>query len=353
MNDPGRRSTKQVTIGNIKVGGLAPVSVQSMTTTRTDDIPSTVSEIRRLIDAGCDIVRLGIPDGKSAESIKEIKHHLDIPLVADIHFDYRLALISVASGADALRINPGNLRNLDEVKEVARACMEKNIPIRVGVNGGSIDRKKYSHPTAEALIDSAMGHISLLEKTGFKDIKVSLKSSDVKIMADAYRIFADRKDYPLHLGVTEAGGYEQALIKSSAGIGALLLDGIGDTIRFSITGDPVKEVEAARTLLRVLGLRKEGIEIISCPTCARHEFDVEAVVDKLSEKTKHYKKYMKVAVMGCVVNGPGEAIEADLGIAVGAKGAVLFKKGVISGRIQTESILAALLKEIEFFQKDN
>ncbi len=334
------------------MGGLSPISVQSMTTARTDDVRSTVREIKRLIRAGCDIVRLGIPDSKSAESIKEIKKFVDIPLVADIHFDYRLALNSIESGADALRINPGNLRNSDEVKEVVRACMNKNIPIRIGVNGGSIDRKKYQHPTAEALVDSAMGHIGLLEETGFKDIKVSLKSSNVRVMVEAYRIFSDRKDYPLHLGVTEAGGYEQALIKSSAGIGALLLDGIGDTIRISITGDPVKEVEVAKTLLRVLGLRSEGIEIISCPVCARHEFDVEEVVNDLAKKTKGLKKYMKVAVMGCTVNGPGEAAEADIGIAVGTKGAVLFKKGTLVRKISKAGILAALLEEIDLFQQE-
>lgn len=230
--------------------------------------------------------------------------------------------------------------------------MNKNIPIRIGVNGGSIDRKKYQHPTAEALVDSAMGHIGLLEETGFKDIKVSLKSSNVRVMVEAYRIFSDRKDYPLHLGVTEAGGYEQALIKSSAGIGALLLDGIGDTIRISITGDPVKEVEVAKTLLRVLGLRSEGIEIISCPVCARHEFDVEEVVNDLAKKTKGLKKYMKVAVMGCTVNGPGEAAEADIGIAVGTKGAVLFKKGTLVRKISKAGILAALLEEIDLFQQE-
>jgi len=339
-------------IGKVKVGGFSPISVQSMTTTRTDDVKATVEEIKKLISAGCDIVRLGIPDTLSAEAIKEIKKYVDIPLVADIHFDYRLALKAVDSGIDALRINPGNLRNVREVREVARACRGKNIPIRIGVNGGSLDKRKYPHPTAEALCDSAMGHINLLENEGFRDIKVSLKSSDVKVMVEANRIFSERNDYPLHLGVTEAGGYEQALIKGSAGIGSLLLDGIGDTIRFSITSDPVKEVVAARTLLRVLGLRREGIEIISCPICARHEFNVEKVVDELTRKTKRFKKYMKVAVMGCVVNGPGEAMESDIGIAVGARGAVLFKKGSLIRKVSKENILKVLLREIELFQNE-
>jgi (E)-4-hydroxy-3-methylbut-2-enyl-diphosphate synthase len=236
---------------------------------------------------------------------------------------------------------------------VARACLEKNIPIRIGVNGGSIDKSKFGSPGAQALVDSAIGHIRLLEKEGFNDIKVSLKSSDVKVMVEAYRIFSEIKDYPLHLGVTEAGAYDQALIKSSAGIGTLLLEGIGDTIRISITGDPVKEVEAANTLLRVLGLRNEGIEIISCPMCARHEFDVERVVNSISKRTKQYKKYMKVAVMGCVVNGPGEAAGADIGIAVGAGGAVLFRKGVLYKKINKGGILKALLNEIELFQKES
>ncbi|MGA2141627.1 MAG: flavodoxin-dependent (E)-4-hydroxy-3-methylbut-2-enyl-diphosphate synthase [Brevinematales bacterium] len=353
MSNTGRKNTRQVTIGKVKIGGLAPVSVQSMTTVGTDDINAVARQIKRLKSAGCDIVRLGIPDLQSALAVREIKKKTDMPLVADIHFDYRLALQCVECGIDALRINPGNLRGPDEVKEVARACLEKNIPIRIGVNGGSIDKSKFGSPGAQALVDSAIGHIRLLEKEGFNDIKVSLKSSDVKVMVEAYRIFSEIKDYPLHLGVTEAGAYDQALIKSSAGIGTLLLEGIGDTIRISITGDPVKEVEAANTLLRVLGLRNEGIEIISCPMCARHEFDVERVVNSISKRTKQYKKYMKVAVMGCVVNGPGEAAGADIGIAVGAGGAVLFRKGVLYKKINKGGILKALLNEIELFQKES
>ncbi len=346
-----RKITRSVEIGNIKVGGGAPVSVQSMTATKTDDIDVTVKEIKRLEEAGCDIVRLGIPDESSARAIGDIKKEVKAPLVADIHFDYRLALISAGAGADALRINPGNLRNSDEVKAVARACLDKNIPIRIGVNSGSIDRKKYEHPTAEALVDSAMTHINLLKEVHFENIKVSLKSSDVPVTFEAYRIFSERFDYPLHLGVTEAGIYEEAAIKSAACIGALLLEGIGDTIRISVTGDAVKEVEAAKILLRSLGLRKEGIEIISCPTCARHAFDVERAAEELTLKTRSYKKYMKVAVMGCVVNGPGEAAEADLGIAAAGREAVLFKNGRIIRRIGIDLIVPVLLEEIEHYQK--
>ncbi len=346
-----RRISRQIRIGNVRIGGDAPVPIQSMTSTQTSNIKATVKEIKRLENAGCDIVRLGIPDEKSANAIKEIKKEVKMPLVADIHFDYRLAIASINSGVDALRINPGNLRNKEEIKIVAHACKEKNIPIRIGVNSGSIDRKKYSQPDAEALVDSALNHIRLLEDSGFSDIKVSLKSSDVATMVEAYRLFAPKNDYPLHLGVTEAGGYEQAVIKSSAGIGALLLDGIGDTIRFSITGDVVKEVQAAKTLLRALGIRREGIEIISCPTCARKEFNVEKVVEELTFRTKDYKKYMKVAVMGCVVNGPGEAVEADIGVAVGKKEAVLFENGRIIKNISKSKILSALINKIENYQR--
>jgi (E)-4-hydroxy-3-methylbut-2-enyl-diphosphate synthase len=335
------------------IGGGAPISIQSMISVSTSNVDASVREIKRLQDAGCDIVRLGIPDEESARAIGDIKRQINIPLVADIHFDYRLALISAESGADSLRINPGNLRNADEVKAVARACMERNIPIRIGVNGGSVDRKKYSQVTAEALVDSAVSHIKLLEDIAFRDIKVSLKSSDVTVTVNANRIFSGRYDYPLHLGVTEAGIYNEAVIKSSAGIGALLLDGIGDTIRISITGDSVKEVEAARILLRALGLRREGIEIISCPTCARHTFNVERVADELTRRTGHYKKYMKVAVMGCIVNGPGEAAGADLGVAAAGKEAVLFKNGSIIRHIPTNDILRALLIEIKNYQKSS
>jgi (E)-4-hydroxy-3-methylbut-2-enyl-diphosphate synthase len=342
----GRRKTRQLYIGNVPIGGDAPISIQSMTSCPTKNIPLVLAEIKRLEEAGCEIVRLGIPDEESARAIRLIKNETRIPIVADIHFDYRLALESIEAGADALRINPGNLRNKEQVQALVKACRDKNIPIRIGVNSGSIDKTRFSHPTAEALVDSALEHIKILEELEFFEIKVSLKSSHVPTMVRAYRLFAEIRDYPLHLGVTEAGTYEQAIVKSSIGIGALLLDGIGDTIRVSITGDVVKEIEAARTILRSLGLRKEGIEIISCPTCARKEFDVEAAVNELLEKTKHVKKYLKVAVMGCVVNGPGEASEADVGVAVGKTGAVLFKNGKVIKNISKDQIISALLEEI-------
>lgn len=342
-----RRPTRSIQIGSIKIGGGAPISIQSMASTPTADVAATVAEIRRLEDAGCEIVRLGIPDEEAAKAVREIRKAVNVPLVADIHFDHKLALICLEGGVDALRINPGNLRSEAAVAEVVAACRDKGVPIRIGVNGGSIDRSRFPHPTPEALVDSAFGHIRILEKLNFFDIKVSLKSSDVPGMIDAYRLFASQSDYPLHLGVTEAGTYEQAVVKSSIGIGALLLDGIGDTLRVSITGDVVKEVEVARTILRTLGLRNEGIEIISCPTCARKEFDVEKAANEFIQQTRHIKKHLKVAIMGCVVNGPGEAMDSDLGVAVGKTDAVLFKAGKIVRKIPKDRILPVLLEEIE------
>ncbi len=341
-----RRKSRKIYIGNVAIGGDAPISIQSMTSTPTRDISKTVKEIIRLEEVGCEIVRVGIPDLESARAIKEIKKEVNIPIVADIHFDHRLAIEAVKAGADGLRINPGNLKNKDNVKEVVNACKDKGIPIRIGVNAGSVDRKKFPVVDANALVESAWGHIKILEELDFKDIKVSLKASEVNLMIDAYRLFASQCDYPLHLGVTEAGTFRESVVKSSIGIGCLLKDGIGDTIRVSITGDVVKEVEVAKLILRSLGLRKEGIEIISCPTCARKEFDVEKVSEELYKKTLGVKKYLKVAVMGCVVNGPGEATDADLGVAVGKKEAVLFKNGKIVRKIKKQKILKELLNEI-------
>ena len=337
-----RRATRLIYIGKVPVGGDSPISIQSMPTVPTKDLKSVINEIRLLEEAGCDIVRLGIPDEESAKAIKEIKKEIEMPVVADIHFDHRLALISIDSGVDALRINPGNLRSPENVKTLVLACKGKNIPIRIGVNSGSIDRSKFAHPTAEALVDSALGHIRILEDLNFFDIKVSLKSSDVPTTVEAFRIFSKLRDYPLHIGITEAGGYEQALIKNSIGIGSLLLDGIGDTIRVSITGDCVKEVEAGKLILRSLGLRKEGVEIVSCPTCARKEFDVESAVKEIIEKTKNIKKYIKVAVMGCVVNGPGEAKTADYGIAGGKGFGLLFKKGEVVKKVSKDKLVDEL-----------
>lgn len=341
-----RRKTRKIYIGKVPVGGDAPISIQSMTSTPTKDIKKTVREIIRLEKAGCEIVRVGVPDLESARAIADIKKEINIPVVADIHFDHRLALESIKAGVDALRINPGNIKDKDKVKEIVYACKDRGIPIRIGVNSGSIDRNIYPEATPEALVDSAWRHIRILEDLNFKDIKVSLKASDVSTMIDAYRLFASQCDYPLHLGVTEAGTFRESVVKSSIGIGSLLKDGIGDTLRVSITGDVVLEVEVAKLILRSLGLRKEGIEIVSCPTCARKEFDVEKVSEALYQRTKNIKKYLKVAVMGCVVNGPGEAMDADIGVAVGKKEAVLFKKGKIDRKIKKNSILRELLKEI-------
>lgn len=344
-----RRKTRQIKIRNVRIGGDAPITVQSMTSTPTKDIVSTLEQIRCLEGAGCDIVRLGIPDEESALAVADIRKETNIALVADIHFDYRLALIAIDAGIDALRINPGNLRSQEAVEKVVNACQNKGIPIRIGVNGGSIDRTKFPHPTPEALVHSALGHIKILEDLKFYNTKVSLKSSDVPSMIEAYRLFASQSDYPLHLGVTEAGGYEQAVIKSSIGMGSLLLEGIGDTLRVSITGDVVKEVSVGKTILRTLGIRKEGIEVISCPTCARKEYDVERAVAEFTEKTGHIKKYVRVAIMGCVVNGPGEAQDADIGVAVGKTGAVLFKGGQKIRTLKKEDLISGLLSEIENF----
>ncbi len=341
-----RRKTRKIYVGKVPVGGDAPISIQSMTSTPTKDVKKTVREIIRLQNAGCEIVRVGVPDIESARAIADIKKEVSIPVVADIHFDHRLALESIKAGVDGLRINPGNIKDKDKVKEIVYACKDRGIPIRIGVNSGSIDRNVYPVATPEALVDSAWRHIRILEELDFKDIKVSLKASDVSTMIDAYRLFASQCDYPLHLGVTEAGTFRESVVKSSIGIGSLLKDGIGDTLRVSITGDVVLEVEVAKLILRSLGLRKEGVEIVSCPTCARKEFDVEKVSEALYQKTKDIKKYLKVAVMGCVVNGPGEAMDADIGVAVGKKDAVLFKKGKIERKIKKNNILKELLKEI-------
>ncbi|OHD55935.1 MAG: 4-hydroxy-3-methylbut-2-en-1-yl diphosphate synthase [Spirochaetes bacterium GWF1_51_8] len=341
-----RRKSLMLKIGNVEIGGNAPVSIQSMTTTPTSDVEATLAQILVLADAGCDIVRLGIPDTESARAVKAIKSRgCPIPVVADIHFDHKLALICADGGADGLRINPGNLKKPEHVRDVVKACKNANIPIRIGVNAGSLDRAKYPVPNAEAMVQSALEHIGLLEKEDYYEIKVSLKSHDVVTMIEANRMFTRLRNYPLHLGVTEAGDYAQALVKNSIGIGALLLDGIGDTIRVSITGDPLLEIDAARMILRSLGLRMEGVEIVSCPTCARKEFDVERTVREFLDRTRGIKKYIKVAIMGCVVNGPGEASDADFGVAAGKSGAVLFKKGEVVKKIAAGQILEALLEE--------
>lgn len=347
-----RRKTREIRIGGVRIGGTAPVSIQSMCDTPTVDVESTLAQIRRLYGAGCEIVRVGIPDEDSARAVAGIKRGSPVPVVADIHFDHRLALIALESGADALRINPGNLKDREAVREVVKACRDKGAPIRIGVNAGSIDRKRFPEATPEALVDSAWGHLRILEDMDFHDTKVSLKASGVATTVAANRLFAAQCDYPLHLGVTEAGTFEQALAKSAMGIGALLLDGIGDTIRVSVTGDVVREVEAAKLILRCAGVREEGVEIVSCPTCARKEFDVEGVAREIEERTRGVKKHLKIAVMGCIVNGPGEACDSDLGVAVGKGGAAVFKKGVVIRKIDKSEILPVLMEEIGRLERE-
>ncbi|MDO4748827.1 MAG: flavodoxin-dependent (E)-4-hydroxy-3-methylbut-2-enyl-diphosphate synthase [Eubacteriales bacterium] len=339
----------QVKAGNVLIGNGAPVSIQSMLNTRADDIEGSVLQAKRLEEAGCQIIRAAIPDMDAVRLIPAIKEAVSIPLVADIHFDYKLALESVAAGIDKIRINPGNIGDEDRVKQVAKACKDKNIPIRIGVNSGSLEKeilRKYGHPTAQALCDSALYHASLLEKFDFTDIVLSMKSSDVSTMVSAYEIASNSCDYPLHLGVTEAGTERMGIIKSSAGIGSLLLHGIGDTIRISLTADPVKEIYAAKDLLKAIGLRNDGITFVSCPTCGRTKIDLIGLANEAQERLRNCDKNIKVAIMGCVVNGPGEAKEADIGIAGGDKEGLVFKKGEILYKVPEDKLIDALIDEI-------
>ena len=345
-----RKTTRKVKVGNIYVGGDAPITVQSMTNTDTRDIKATVQQINELTKAGCDIIRCAVPDMEAAIAIKEIIKQIDIPLVADIHFDYRLALESINNGISALRINPGNIGSLDRVELLAKKAKEKDIPIRIGVNSGSLDKTllaKYGKVTSEALVESALSHISILEKVNFNDIVISIKSSDVPIMIDSYRLMSKSTDYPLHLGVTEAGTIWRGSIKSSVGIGALLSEGIGDTIRVSLTGDPLEEIKVGKEILKSLGLIKGGIEFISCPTCGRTQIDLINIAKQVEDRISNLDKNIKVAVMGCVVNGPGEAREADIGIAGGNGEGLIFKKGEIIKKVKENELVEALIKEIE------
>jgi len=345
-----RRKTKVIKCGNVYVGGDNPISVQSMTTTDPQNIISTVNEINRLEFAGCDIVRIAVPNMESAKSINKIKSQTNIPIVADIHFDYRLALEAIKQGVDGLRLNPGNIGETARVKEVVKAVKERNIPIRIGVNAGSLEKsilEKYGHPTAEGMVESALRHISILEDMDFTEIVVSLKASNVMLTVDAYKLMSEKVDYPLHLGITEAGTLWTGTIKSSAGIGALLLMGIGDTLRVSLTGDPVEEIKVGRQLLKSLGIIQNEVTIISCPTCGRCKIDLISVANQVEEKLGKLKKPIKIAVMGCAVNGPGEARDADIGIAGGDGCALLFKKGQVIKKIKEEEILTTLIEEIE------
>ncbi|MCQ2419666.1 MAG: flavodoxin-dependent (E)-4-hydroxy-3-methylbut-2-enyl-diphosphate synthase [Clostridia bacterium] len=342
--------TKQITVGKVAVGGGAPVSIQSMLNTKTTDVEGSLSQIRSLAAAGCQIARLAIPDMEAASAFREICAESPLPLVADIHFDYRLAIAAAEAGAAKIRINPGNIGGEDRVKAVVDVCKEKKIPIRIGVNGGSLDKKlleKYGHPTPEALVESAFSHLELLEKQSFYDTCVSMKSSNVPLMMQAYRLFSARSDYPLHVGVTETGTEYMGTIKSAMGIGGLLCMGIGDTIRVSLTADPVREVYAAKAILKAAGLRKDGVNIVSCPTCGRTRIDLIGLANRVEEALKDCRKPITVAVMGCVVNGPGEAREADVGIAGGEDCGMLFAKGQMLQKLPYDELLPALLSYID------
>ena len=342
--------TRQILVGGVPIGGGAPVVIQSMLNTKTTDVEGSLRQIRQLAAAGCQIARLAVPNREAARGFAEIAAESPLPLVADIHFDYQLAIAAAEGGAAKIRINPGNIGGPERVKAVVEVCREKHIPIRIGVNGGSLDKKlleKYGHPTAEALVESAFQHLELLEKEGFYDTCVSMKSSTVPTMVAAAQLFRSKCDYPLHIGVTETGPVKQGLIKSAMGIGALLLDGIGDTIRVSLTDDPVEEVYAAKDILKAAGLRKEGVNIISCPTCGRTRIDLIGLVNQVDAALKDCKKPITVAVMGCVVNGPGEAREADIGIAGGDGWGMIFEKGEQVEKLPYEQLLPALLRRIE------
>jgi len=347
-----RKNTKKIEVGDVPIGGRSPISIQSMTTSKTYDVDSIVEEIIRLEKAGCDIIRASLPEMDSVRAIPEIKIRTNIPLIGDVHFNYKLALAAIEQGIDKIRINPGNIGSRENVENILEKAKNYNIPIRIGVNSGSLEKnilQKYGHPTADAMLESAEKHLQICRKFGFEDLVISLKSSDVSLMIEANRKFSAKFDYPLHLGVTEAGTGWKAEVKSSIGIGTLLAEGIGDTIRVSLTDDPVREIETARQILKSLGLISGGLDIISCPTCARTQADLVALVKELEERTGHIQKNLKIAVMGCAVNGPGEAREADLGIACGKNGGLLFKKGKVIETIPEDQMISRLVEEIEKF----
>ncbi|WP_205665695.1 flavodoxin-dependent (E)-4-hydroxy-3-methylbut-2-enyl-diphosphate synthase [Anoxybacter fermentans] len=347
---PKRRHTRTVYIGQVPVGGGHPVSVQSMTNTDTRDIEATVAQIKRLEEAGCEIIRVAVPDTEAAKKLGKIKKRIGLPLVADIHFDYRLALIAMDEGVDGLRINPGNIGDRCRVEEVVKKAVDYKIPIRIGVNAGSLKKElleKYGGATPEAMVESAAHHVKILEELGFYDIIISLKASDVMRTVRAYQLASERFPYPLHLGVTEAGSPGAGTVKSAIGIGGLLLQGIGDTIRVSLTGDPVEEVKVGWQILKSLNLRQRGVEIISCPTCGRCEINLEDILRQVEERTIAIKKPLKIAVMGCVVNGPGEAREADLGIAGGRGMGLIFKNGQVVKKVSEDRLVEEFLKELD------
>lgn len=342
--------TNQVKVGNILIGGGAPVVIQSMLNIPAHDIENSIRQAKALEQAGCEIIRIAVPDMKAVQLIYALKENINMPVVADIHFDYKLALESVSAGVDKIRINPGNIGDINRVKAVVDACKPKEIPIRIGVNSGSVEKEilaKYGGPNAEALCESALYHASLLERFNYTNIVLSMKSSNVKTMVEAYQLASKKCDYPMHLGVTEAGTERMGIIKSSAGLGALLLQGIGDTIRVSLTADPIKEIYAAKDILKALDIRNDGIQFVSCPTCGRTKIDLISIATEVESRLKNCNKNIKVAVMGCAVNGPGEAREADIGIAGGDGVGLIFKKGQIIKKIPEDKLIEELIKEVE------
>ncbi|OGC06193.1 4-hydroxy-3-methylbut-2-en-1-yl diphosphate synthase [candidate division WOR-1 bacterium RIFOXYA2_FULL_36_21] len=345
-----RKKTKKIKIGSIAIGGNNPIAVQSMTKTFTSDVASTVKQIKKLEDAGCQIIRCAVPDEKSAYAIGKIKKEINIPLVADIHFDYKLAIIAAEMGADKLRINPGNIGSVDRIKAVVSMAKERKIPIRVGVNSGSLE-KKYKHPTPQALVESALSNVNILEKLGFYDIVVAVKSTSVPITIEAYKLLSEKVDYPLHIGITESGIPQVGIIKSSVGIGSLLSQGIGDTLRVSLTGDPQEEIRVGYEILKALELVCKGVTIISCPTCGRRGINIEKVAREIAKRTKDIIKPIKIAIMGCEVNGPGESKDADVGLAGGKGMGVIFVKGKVVQKVPETKMVDALLNEIERLAK--
>jgi len=345
-----RRKTTQIAVGKVKIGSNSPISVQSMTNTDTADVKATVKQIKALEKAGCELVRAAVPNMEAAEAVGKIKKSIDIPLIADIHFDYRLALKVIDKGIDGLRLNPGNIGNKERIETVVKAAKDKKIPIRIGVNAGSLEKdilERYSHPTAEAMVESALRHIRILEDLDFHEIKISLKASDVWKTIQAYRLLAKKVDYPFHIGITEAGTIFSGTIKSAAGLGILLSEGIGDTLRVSLTGDPVEEVRVGWEILKAMKLRERGVNIISCPTCGRIKLDIITLANEIEKRLSHITKPINIAVMGCVVNGPGEAVESDIGIAGGDGVGLLYIKGKPAKKVKEEDIVEAIVREVE------
>ena len=349
-----KRITKEVHIGNRVIGGSNPILIQSMTNTKTEDVAATVAQIQKLTKAGCDIIRCAVPTMEAAQALAEIKKQVEIPIVADIHFDYKLAIAAMENGADKIRINPGNIGSVDRVKAVVDVAKERNIPIRVGVNSGSLEKnlvEKYGGVTAEGIVESALDKVKIIEDMGYDNLVVSIKSSDVMMCVKAHELIADKTNHPLHVGITEAGTIISGNIKSSIGLGLILGQGIGDTIRVSLTGDPVEEIKSAKLILRTLGLRKGGIEVVSCPTCGRTQIDLIGLANKVETMVAEFPLDIKVAVMGCVVNGPGEAKEADLGVAGGIGEGLIIKKGEIFKKVPEDQLLDALRYELENWSK--